>query len=94
VFRDRVPISTLVLRRGCLWLFSYFTHTGYHTVDADPLTGGNGEIVEDDPPEHPPSKLDSAIKVFVIALGCFCYGVYKSDPTKKPEPSQDHGTFN
>jgi hypothetical protein len=26
-------------------------------------------------------------------LGCFCYGVCKSDPTKKPEPFQDHGTF-
>jgi hypothetical protein len=43
---------------------------------------------------HVASKLDSAIKVFVIALGCFCYGVYKSDLTKKPEPFQDHGTFN
>jgi hypothetical protein len=81
-----VPISTLLWRRPPLACFSYFTHTGYHTVDADPLTGGNGEIVEDDPPEHPTSKLDSAIKVFVIALGCFCYGVYKSDPTK----SQSH----
>ena len=63
-------------------------------MDADPLTGGNGEIVDDDPPEHPTSKLDSAIEVFVIALGCFCYGVYKFHPTKKPEPFQDHGTFN
>ena len=79
---------------GAFGLFSYFTHTGYHTVDADPLTGGNGEIVEDDPPEHPTSKLDSGIKVFVIALGCFCYGVYKSDPTKKPEAFQDHDTLN
>ena len=93
MFRDRVPISTLLLRR--LWPVQLLhTHTGYHTVDADPLTGGNGGIVEDDPPEHPTSKLDSGIKVFVIALGCFCYGVCKSDPTKKPEAFQDHETLN
>lgn len=91
--RPRANFNALIAA-AAFGLFSYFTHTGYHTVDADPLTDGNGEIVEDDPPEHPTSKLDSAIKVFVIALGCFCYGVYKSDPTKKPEPFQDHGTFN
>jgi len=91
--RPRANLNALIAA-AAFGLFSYSTHTGYHTVDADPLTGGNGEIVEDDPPEHPTSKLDSAIKVFVIALGCFCYGVYKSDPTKKPEPFQDHGTFN
>jgi hypothetical protein len=74
--------------------FSYFTHSGYHTVDADPLTGAGGEVVEDDPPAHPVSKLDSSIKIFVICLGCFCYGVYKSDPTKQPEPAPDRGMFN
>jgi hypothetical protein len=61
-----------------------YLHAGYHVEDADPLMGG-GEIVEDDPPEHPISKTDSAIKVFVICLGCFCYGVSKSDPNEKPE---------
>jgi len=91
--RPRAYFNALIAA-AAFGLFSYFTDTGCHTVDADPLTGGNGEIVEDDPPEHPPSKLDSAIKVFVIALGCFCYGVYKSDPTKKPEAFQDHETLN
>jgi hypothetical protein len=40
------------------------------------------------------TKTKSCHTFFVIALGCFCYGVCKSDPTKKPEPFQDHGTFN
>jgi hypothetical protein len=73
--------------------FSYFTHTGYHIEDADPLTGG-GEIVEGDPPAHSTSKLNSAIRVFVISLGCFCYGVYKSDPNKKPETFEHRSIFN
>jgi hypothetical protein len=73
---------------------SYFMHSGYHTIDTDPLTGGGGEVVEDEPHAHPVSKLDSSIKVFIISLGCFCYGVYKSDPAKKPEPPQDRGLFN
>ena len=93
VLRPRAYFNALIAA-AAFGLFSHFTDTGYHTVDEDPLTGGNGEIVEDDPPEHPTSKLDSAIKVFVIALGCFCYGVYKSDPTKKPEAFQDHDTLN
>ena len=40
------------------------------------------------------TKTKSCLTFFVIALGCFCYGVYKSDPTKKPEAFQDHDTLN
>lgn len=61
--RPRAYFNALIAA-AAFGLFSYFTYTGYHTVDADPLTGGNGEIVEDDPPDHPTSKLDSAIKGF------------------------------
>ena len=41
--------SNALIAAAAFGLFSHFTDTGYHTVDADPLTGGNGEIVEGDP---------------------------------------------
>ena len=74
--------------------FSYvYSGSGYHVEGTDRLMGTDSEIVENEPPEHPTSKLDAAIKVFVISLGCFCYGIYKSNPNNKPGPLETSRHF-
>jgi len=41
--RPRANLNALIAA-AAFGLFSYSTHTGYHTVDADPLTGATGRL--------------------------------------------------